>query len=167
MSEAGVVNLCPHPLHVEGADGVVIKLWNMNKAARVQMREVDVTEDLGFKLRVLEAGRTINLPPPTPGTRYAVSKIVAISNPHRNDLLVPDTEMGKKDCGHIVSTPGFVSLVQSDFVSEFQSIADEMIAVIGSGGMDLTCLKDLAGRLQCAIDSMFVHNEEGGVYEDI
>ena len=84
-----IINLCPHELNINDANG---KLWYLppcEEPARVQtdFRAACYLGTIGvFQEVFLE---NINLPPVTEGTMYIVSRQVVTYNPARKDLLYP------------------------------------------------------------------------------
>jgi hypothetical protein len=105
-SGAGLVNLTPHPVAVvrileddlDAEPEVVLELppsgvvARCSEHARVE-QELDLTAQAGRYLAVpvlrMRLGPVQGLPPPSDGTWFVVSRIVAEARPDRDDLLVP------------------------------------------------------------------------------
>lgn len=85
-----IINLCDHEVNIKDMTGKILKLEPCEgNPARVQSNYTPA-----FYLGTIGVSRkastvTTDLPNPTPGTMYVVSKIVAENNKDRRDLLFP------------------------------------------------------------------------------
>tara|TARA_B100001094_G_scaffold300349_1_gene325732 strand:- start:52 stop:474 length:423 start_codon:yes stop_codon:yes gene_type:complete len=98
-----IVNCTPHSIEIWGDDGRILEIEAEGAAARCRMdtRHLgDFTIGTGrtseisdFSVPLFGIAKemgmvTDNLPSPSNGTMYVVSKIVAAANPERDDLLL-------------------------------------------------------------------------------
>lgn len=116
-----LINLCPHPIHINygGNDEIIpegqwvarrkgnrggsfaysdINSIYINDSIRVSKMNEDVW------LYNYEKETRIGFPPEVKGTFYIVSKITALCVEHRNDILVPDS----KNVDGVKYTRGFI-----------------------------------------------------------
>ena len=119
-----IANCTPHDIHIIGNDeSVVLTIGPRCDAARCEM-EIELLGEFSLDLRgngvhspcsgttipvfgveQTKGAVTHNLPPPKDGTLYIVSKIVAMANPRRKDLLmVWDTV--RDDSGKVIGCRG-------------------------------------------------------------
>lgn len=92
--ELKLVNLCNHPITIRDFNG---KFWdippvNEKEPARVisDYQPIIYFGSIAVYRRLVYS--TECLPPPTEGTIYIVSRIVAEANRHRKDLLIPGAQ---------------------------------------------------------------------------
>jgi hypothetical protein len=107
-------NLTPHTVRVVAQDGsVLMEVPAEAHGARVSTEQLPIGEIApGIWLMGIQYGDTQGLPDPQPDTYYIVSMVVAQANPHRGDLIYPNTGPGgclRDAHGQIVGTYNFVS----------------------------------------------------------
>jgi len=88
-----IVNLTPHPVTLERADGKSVVLEPSGtvahigaRAAKLHVEDIDGVE---VSLIRIDFGQVIDLPDPDGQTKYVVSEDVLAACPDRDDLLVP------------------------------------------------------------------------------
>ncbi|MEU9774282.1 hypothetical protein [Streptomyces sp. NPDC047968] len=89
-----LVNLTPHPVRLVAEDGTTLTELQPSPtpARRTESTEPEpplIAKGITVPVVRLSFGPVENLPPPTPGTAYVVSRPVADAHPDRDDLLVP------------------------------------------------------------------------------
>lgn len=107
-----IINLTPHVVNVQDSEGVQ-SFQPTAPAARVATRnEVLYTINQDIPVSRVVYGETEALPEPEENTLFIVSMVVAQANPHRNDLICPDSSPSGaiRDAeGRIIAVKGFVS----------------------------------------------------------
>ncbi|MFJ4010341.1 hypothetical protein [Streptomyces sp. NPDC090026] len=89
-----LVNLTPHPVRLISGDGTALTELPSSPAParRTESTEPEpplIAKGITVPVVRLSFGPVENLPPPTPGTAYVVSRLVAEAYPDRDDLFVP------------------------------------------------------------------------------
>lgn len=108
-----VINLTPYDVTVVCGD--INKTYEKSgQVARLgQTQPIRVGMVAGIDILKLKSGfgPTEGLPEPIPETLFIVATVVAQANPHRRDLISPDTSPAgaiRDDDGRLVGTKGFV-----------------------------------------------------------
>lgn len=87
-----LINLTPHPIHICGSDGNVIRTIQPEKVpARVASKTIQAAPVDGIPVTITEFGSVEGLPEPAADVVYIVSMLVQQALPERTDLLRPDT----------------------------------------------------------------------------
>ena len=97
-----LVNLTPHAINIVG--GVTIP--PSGKIARVEMETETVDTVNGIPLTVSIVGLPVNLPEPSEGTLFIVSRMVAAAVPERGDLIFPG-ELERDENGRVIGCKTF------------------------------------------------------------
>jgi hypothetical protein len=88
-----IVNLTPHAVRIIGDNNETLAEYPSQGSARVETRDADTGITVGpAPVIAVVFGETTGLPEPDEETIYIVSFIVAKANPHRKDLVVPNTD---------------------------------------------------------------------------
>ena len=104
-----IVNLTPHQIVVEMADGQRATFQPAGAPARVSTTQEEVGQVAGIPLRRTAWGAVQGLPPPEEGTTYIVSALVA-DRARRPDVVSPDTgPTAIREGGQVVAVRAFVS----------------------------------------------------------
>lgn len=82
-----LVNLCPHPIVIEGKRPCTLPAAEF--PARLLSSEKLVTEVEGIPVIAVSLGGTMNLPDPRLGVLLIVSSVLRSAFPHRSDLVSP------------------------------------------------------------------------------
>ena len=92
-----IINHCPHPISLEGADGTITTIRPKRPAVRIETRPGEYLYDIQT-VPVYSAStyeRIANLPEKKDGTLIVVSQICAIMinalHPERDDVVFPAT----------------------------------------------------------------------------
>ena len=99
-----IVNKTPHPIHIVGVSGEVIKTFpkcEPDQLIRLSMSTSLAGDVNGTPITKTVFGDPIGLPEFSEGTYYIVSQLVKNAFPNREDLLVP-AEMVRDQEGNIV-----------------------------------------------------------------
>lgn len=97
-----IKNLTPHPIHLVGEDGQVVRTFGSDGLVRLKATTVDA----GFTVDDCKITRTVfgepeGLPEYRLGQFYIVSQLVKSALPNREDLLVP-AEVVRDANGNII-----------------------------------------------------------------
>lgn len=104
-----IVNLTPHAITIEKADGTRITIPPTAPAARVTQQNYIMADVDGIPVSAVVWGEVENVPAPADNTVYVVSAMVAQRLPERSDVLAPDTGASAiRESGNIVAVRGFV-----------------------------------------------------------
>ena len=82
-----LINLLPHPVHIITPDGIVT-IRPSGRMARVIEHEEESAPIGAIPTSIVMHGGMTDLPDPSPGTKYIVSKVVLMAS-DRNDLYCP------------------------------------------------------------------------------
>ncbi|HMS44004.1 MAG TPA: hypothetical protein PKE69_27505 [Pyrinomonadaceae bacterium] len=86
-----IINLTPHTVKIIGENGEVVAEYPSTGNARVNSNFSEVGKVDGFPILKTTYGETDGLPNPDGETTYIVSMVVAMANPHRSDIVSPNT----------------------------------------------------------------------------
>lgn len=104
-----LLNLTPHPLHVECSDGRLLILEPEATPARCAQTEqpVETLQSGGYSVAVTRQtfGAVEGLPAPRQHVRLVVSRLVAEACPERADLLIPGPAI-RDEAGRAVGCDG-------------------------------------------------------------
>lgn len=97
-----IKNLTPHPIHLIGEDGQIVRTFGSDGLVRLKADTVDA----GFtvddcKITRTVFGEPVGLPEYRLGQFYIVSQLVKSALPNREDLLVP-AEVVRDTNGNII-----------------------------------------------------------------
>jgi hypothetical protein len=108
---AEIINLTPHDVTVVCGD-ITKTFGKSGQVTRLgQTQPIRVGMIAGIDILKSGFGPTEGLPEPIPETYFIVSMVVAQANPHRRDLISPDTSPAgaiRDEDGKIIGTKGFV-----------------------------------------------------------
>ena len=104
------VNLTPHPIKVQGADGTRT-IEPSGTVARVKPDEDLIGDIDGIPLKLRKGVTLPGLPSPKPDTYYIVSSMVLSETKNRPDVIAPDTgeDAIRDELGRIQAVKGFVT----------------------------------------------------------
>ena len=105
-----IVNLTPHTVKMIGENNEIVAEYLSVGNARVSSTFEKVGELSGFPILKTTYGATDGLPEPDGETIYIVSMVVAMANPHRNDIVSPNTApqaVLRDDSGNIIGVRSF------------------------------------------------------------
>jgi hypothetical protein len=104
---ASIKNLTPHPIHLVGLDGQIIRTFSPDGLVRLKTSTVDAGFTVeGCKITKTVFGEPEGLPEYKLGQFYIVSQLVKSALPNREDLLVP-AEVVRDSNGNILGCKSF------------------------------------------------------------
>lgn len=83
-----IVNLTPHTLNIQNANGEMVTIPSTG-LARCKTKDVLSHTFMGINIYKVEFGAVEGLPDPEYGTVYVVSMLVRNAVPHRYDVVSP------------------------------------------------------------------------------
>lgn len=109
-----LVNLTPHPVTIYSGEQIVIQQQPDGPVARcVETRTIAAPVTLNghtIPVSVVGFGQVDGLPDPQPGVLYVVSRAVAETVPHRDDVVYPYGQV-RDENGRIISCRGLARRV--------------------------------------------------------
>ena len=107
--EPTIINLTPHRVTVRSGDDEWV--FESEGAARVRDLSRPSGHVAGVPVRDVQTGDVADLPDPSPGVVFLVSRVLALALPERGDLLFPFGEI-RDDAGRIVAVESLGRFVE-------------------------------------------------------
>ena len=103
---AKIINLTPHAVNIITNSGDIITFEPSGNIARCKQETVYVGDIDGIPLTSTSFGEVEDLPLPSDGCYYIVSRLIMSACPNRSDLLGPN-ELVRDDNGNIIGCRSF------------------------------------------------------------
>jgi len=100
-----IVNLTPHAINLRNLDGELVTIAASGMIARCEEIRQEMAPLAGFAVTAITYGNVTDLPEPTEGVVYVVSRPVKSTAPHRTDLFCVGVQKRDQD-GKVIEADG-------------------------------------------------------------